>query len=239
MARLALTSPGSAPLALLVILFLARFAHSFATPFIPLNWTTLSACAVDNADRIIADDVTTQTTDNTPASCIESCAALGFGYAGVEFGNECHCGTGLDDAVESAPGSDCNVACVGDGTLSCGGSWRIQVYTFPALRPGAWAYQGCIANAPDAPAFTTDTSTQTFATNLDLVNQCLQACSRQSFTFAGVENAGTCQCSNGGIATDAQKVSEAECNSLCPLPGDAGFEFCGGVQRLGVFKFTG
>ncbi|TFK85884.1 WSC-domain-containing protein [Polyporus arcularius HHB13444] len=235
MARLALAST---PLTFIVILSLARFAHTFATPFVPLNWTTLSSCAVDNADRIIADDITTQTADNTPASCVESCAGLGFGYAGVEFGNECHCGTGIDDALESAPDSDCNVACVGDATLSCGGAWRIQVYTFPALRPGAWAYQGCIADTQDTPAFTS-TSTQTFATNLDLVNQCLQACSRLGFSFAGVENADTCQCSNGGITTDAQKVAEAECNSLCPLPGDAGFEFCGGVQRLGVFKFTG
>lgn len=114
-------------LALLSILLFARLAHAFETPTVPLNWTTLSLCAVDNPARIIAGDITTQAVNNTPAACIVSCAAQGFGYAGVEFGNECHCGTGLADVIEAAPAEDCNVPCAGNDTLPCGGSWRIQV----------------------------------------------------------------------------------------------------------------
>ena len=123
MARLALTHA----LTLVTMLSLARFAYAFAAAPIPLSWTTLASCAVDNPERIIAGDITTQSANNTPAACIESCAAQGFGYAGVEFGNECHCGTGLNDALQDAPDSDCNVACAGNSTLACGGSWRIQV----------------------------------------------------------------------------------------------------------------
>ena len=123
MARLALTYA----LALVTMLSLARLARAFAAAPIPLSWTTLASCAVDNPERIIAGDITTQSANNTPAACIESCAAQGFGYAGVEFGNECHCGTGLAAAPEQVDVSECSTPCSGDFGLSCGGAWRIQV----------------------------------------------------------------------------------------------------------------
>nr|VWO94152.1 Uncharacterized protein [Ganoderma boninense] len=248
----------------LVALALAHATRAFAPPSIPLNWTTLSPCAVDNPARIIADDVTTIVADNTPASCITSCAVLGFGYAGVEFGDECHCGTGLKAPLNDSAAAVCDMACPGDATLACGGAWSIQVrtmlseslgsilihktiltertlmqvYTVPALRPGTWVYQGCIVDTAEAPAFNTS-ALQTVASNLDLVNQCLQACAHAGFSFAGVENASECLCTNDGIAAGAIAANETECSSLCLLPGDAGFEFCGGVERLAVFEFTG
>ena len=113
--------------AVLVALALVHTTRAFAPPSIPLNWTTLSPCAVDNPARILADDVTTVVDDNTPGSCITSCAGLGFGYAGVEFGDECHCGTGLKAALDDGPAAVCDMACTGDPTLACGGAWSIQV----------------------------------------------------------------------------------------------------------------
>ncbi|KAH9884963.1 hypothetical protein C8Q73DRAFT_660561 [Cubamyces lactineus] len=224
----------------LLVLSLIHGARAFAPQTIPLNWTTLAACAIDNPARILAGDITTQVANNTAAQCVASCAAAGFGYAGVEFGNECHCGTGLVAPLEDAPATDCNTPCAGNSSFACGGAWRIQVYSFPALSPNSWEYQGCITDAPTAPAFDpASLTTHTFATNLDLVNQCLQACARDGAAFAGIENADVCQCSGGAPAAAAAPVSEAECNSLCPLPGAAGFEFCGGVERLGVYKFMG
>ncbi|KAI0774627.1 hypothetical protein BD413DRAFT_472400 [Trametes elegans] len=225
--------------ATLVPLSTAHSARAFHTPSIPLNWTTISPCAVDNPARILAADVTTQTANNTPAACVAACAARGFGYAGVEFANECHCGTGLVGALQPAPASDCDMACAGDPNVACGGPWRIQVYGFPALRPGSWVYQGCVVDGPGAPALP-GASVLAFApATLDLVDQCLQACARGGFAFAGVENGATCQCSESGPGAAAQKADEADCSSLCPLPGDAGFEFCGGVERLGVYKLVG
>ena len=90
----------------------------------------------------------------------------------------------------------------------------------------------------DAPVFAT-LAPQIIASNLDLANQCLQACSHAGFAFAGVLNANECLCSNEGIAVGATKVNETECSSICPLPGNAGFEICDGVERLGVYKFIG
>ena len=114
-------------LAILALPLLLERVQAFATPEIPLGWATIAACAVDDAARVIASDVTTQSDTNTPAACVQSCAAAGFGYAGVEFGDECHCGTGLDENLVDAGPDACNVPCTGDATLSCGGSWAIQV----------------------------------------------------------------------------------------------------------------
>lgn len=100
---------------------------AFNQPGIPLNWTTVYPCAVDFGARIIAGDITVQDPNNTPASCVERCDAQNFIYAGVEFSNECHCGTGLKSTPEARPTSECNMACTGDANLSCGGSNRIQV----------------------------------------------------------------------------------------------------------------
>ena len=108
-------------------------AYAFDPPTIPLNWSTLYPCAVDTGSRIIAGDVTTQYSDNTPATCIERCDAAGFNYAGVEYSDECHCGTGLKSTPVVAPDTDCDMACTGDPDLSCGGSFRIQVR--PPLPP--------------------------------------------------------------------------------------------------------
>ena len=118
-----------APLLTFTFAFLAlvHLTRAFEVPTIPLNWTTLSTCAVDNAARVLADDITTVTEENTPAACITSCAASGFGYAGVEFGDECHCATGLKAPLDEGAAAVCDMACAGDPNLSCGGVWSIQV----------------------------------------------------------------------------------------------------------------
>ena len=115
---------------------LAPRASAFSPPTIPLNWSTVYACAVDVPSRVIAHDVTTQYPDNTPASCIERCDANNYIYAGVEYSDECHCGTGLVGTPTDAPLTDCNMACTGDPTLSCGGSFRIQVHIMSGVYRG-------------------------------------------------------------------------------------------------------
>ncbi|KAI0291639.1 WSC-domain-containing protein [Multifurca ochricompacta] len=223
-------------LALFAVTSFALSASAFNIPVIPLNWTTQYACAVDVPSRVLANVVTTQYTDNTPGSCVLRCDAAGFSYAGVEYSNECHCGTGLVGTPASAPVSDCNMACTGDPNLSCGGSWRIQIYKSPALPPGGWALQGCYLDTTASPAFGSPVVHHTFDTNLDLIDQCVQYCAHIGYPYSGVENATDCQCSFG-LNPGAQIRSEDECNSLCPLPPGAGSEFCGGFQRLMVYQF--
>ena len=189
--------------------------YAFDSPELPLNWTTQFACAVDTGSRIIANDVTTVPTNNTPATCIELCDAGNFAFAGVEFSNECHCGTGLKSTPTARLISECNMACSGDENLSCGGSFRIQVrcpsspalrrqraqadrvptrlvtiqiYKSPALPPGSSTLQGCFVDTPTSPAFGDPIIHQAFASNRDLVTQCIDFCAHRGVPFAGVES---------------------------------------------------
>lgn len=98
---------------------------------LPEGWSVAMACAVDTADRVLEGDVVQNLANNTPATCTEHCATSGYSFAGVEYGQECHCGTGYAGGVapEEAPASECNIPCAGSPALTCGGSWRLQIYS--------------------------------------------------------------------------------------------------------------
>nr|VWO96346.1 AP_endonuc_2 domain-containing protein [Ganoderma boninense] len=110
------------------VLTIAYCGNAFNPPIVPLGWTTVYPCVVDNAtSRVITNSVGASYTDNTPASCIDRCDTANYTYAGVEYSNECFCGTGLISTLQAAPPTDCNMTCAGDASLSCGASLRIQV----------------------------------------------------------------------------------------------------------------
>lgn len=60
--------------------------------------------------------------------CTNYCYENKFRFAGVEFGQECFCGQGLLNNPENATLSDCNQACFGDSTQSCGAPNRLSIY---------------------------------------------------------------------------------------------------------------
>ena len=114
-----------------------------------------------------------------------------------------------------------------------------QIYKSPALPGGGWTLQGCFLDTPTAPAFASPVQHHTFPTNLDLVFQCVVRCQRVGLPWAGVENAEDCQCSGAGLGAGAVRVGLEECDSLCPLPPGAGNQYCGGFERLMVYKYVG
>lgn len=96
------------------------------------GWRVAMECAVDVPSRVLANVITT--TDPAyarPYYCMAHCQAGGYHYAGVEYGSECHCGTGYAGGVAPAAAnvSECSMRCTGDFTTACGGSFRIQLYT--------------------------------------------------------------------------------------------------------------
>lgn len=108
----------------------------WSPPTLPAGWTVESPCAIDNASRVLQSVVVTQLANNTASNCAAYCQSKGSKYtmAGVEYSNECHCGTGWKGGVAapSAPTYDCTMPCTGNPTdpNGCGGSWRIQVYKY-------------------------------------------------------------------------------------------------------------
>lgn len=102
-------------------------AGSTATP----TWTgyeLIYPCVVDNAQRILAGDYNMASSTNTPFNCVERCSLLQYPYAGVEYGDECHCGTGLSQGEPQRVNvTDCNMPCSGDAGFTCGAGFRMQV----------------------------------------------------------------------------------------------------------------
>jgi len=62
---------------------------------------------------------------NSPAVCIAACRENGYKYAGVENGDECHCGNLLPSKRISD--SKCNKRCNGVDR-SCGAAWILEVF---------------------------------------------------------------------------------------------------------------
>ena len=62
---------------------------------------------------------------NTPERCIQTCAAKGFRYAGVQYAESCLCGHSYG---RFGPASNCNMACTGNPRQVCGGGNANSVY---------------------------------------------------------------------------------------------------------------
>lgn len=63
----------------------------------------------------------------TSADCANRCFSAGYGIAGTEYGTQCFCGNGMTSTTEVAD-SECDTACKGDGTDTCGGRSRLSVW---------------------------------------------------------------------------------------------------------------
>ena len=95
---------------------------------LPLGWSTAFDCALDDADRVITNTVVEYVQSNTPFACATHCNSLNYPYAGVEYGDECYCGTGLRSGIQNATAGACNMLCPGSYYDLCGGSWAMQIY---------------------------------------------------------------------------------------------------------------
>jgi glucan endo-1,3-alpha-glucosidase len=74
----------------------------------------------------------------TPTSCINSCRANNFKYAGLQYGRQvshltldrvdiqCYCGNSLYQNKKTSSG--CTVPCGGDARSTCGGNYRLNIY---------------------------------------------------------------------------------------------------------------
>lgn len=61
----------------------------------------------------------------TRGSCISACATANYKFAGVQNGGECWCGNNQPTVKKDG----CNVACAGDKSETCGGVWRLDVFS--------------------------------------------------------------------------------------------------------------
>ncbi|CAC5423642.1 unnamed protein product [Mytilus coruscus] len=84
-------------------------------------------CYKDDRTRILSKKVL-KDKGMTVQKCQQFCGKKGFKFAGVEYGYECFCGNVLRKGRKRKE-SDCKTPCSGNKQQTCGGTWRISVYT--------------------------------------------------------------------------------------------------------------
>lgn len=181
---------------------------------------------------------TTTNAKMTPQWCASFCSSQGYPVMGVEYADQCWCGTYPSGDSTTAPQSDCNMECAGDSSQICGGPDRLNVYTsqnytYPTIPRTAngYIYAGCYtdntSNRALGSASLVDYTSMT-------VEKCGQFCSGGGYLMFGLEYAGECWCGNAiaGGNTIAPN-QDAECTSTCP--GDETELACGAANRLNVY----
>lgn len=82
-------------------------------------------CALDDLnDRTLG--MRTSSSDMTIETCIDYCVSKGQTYAGLQYSNECYCGTSI--AADRKGNYLCTMPCVGNPLEVCGGGQRLSVY---------------------------------------------------------------------------------------------------------------
>ncbi len=200
------------------------------TPPIVRPTTGSLGCFKDPKNPYDLDGHRDGTAQNTPASCVASCRARGFAYAGVQSGQSCLCGNSYG---KFGIASDCQMPCTGDPRQTCGGSNSNDVYATglatvepPVINSLTTArYLGCFKD-PNNP-FDLDGFLE--RSKLNDPRRCVATCSARGFKYAGVQYGQSCLCGNG-----YGKFGPAE-NCNMPCTGDPG-QVCGGINANGVWE---
>jgi hypothetical protein len=133
----------------------------------------------------------------TQSACVQTCAALGYSVAGMEYYTQCFCDNFIRNSAILEPLSDCNAMCGGNTTEQCGGPNRLTVFSSQAklkvisppqtnLAPGGgnWKYVGClIDNKNQVRAFSNQVILQTNNT----ADACLGQCAKYGYSAGGME----------------------------------------------------
>jgi hypothetical protein len=101
----------------------------------PSTWKDME-CYVDNWNDEVDNGVRTWILDfrwlprdpeETVDKCKEKCHKIQYPIAGLKLGNECFCGD-RNNGTLAENQSECNIPCVGDAKVMCGGTQRQNVF---------------------------------------------------------------------------------------------------------------
>lgn len=175
----------------------------------------------------------------TPELCLAQ--AVGYKYAGVEYGIECWYGPSLwpgSGGVEPTP-DGCNMPCPGNSLSFCGAGDRLTLYALPGGGGGgsptqpatvtagtsSWNFVECRTEATDSRALTGAAHAGDDMT----LEVCAGLCA--GWAFFGTEYGRECYC---GDAFQAGSVPAPQADCSFPCAANA-LELCGAANRLSVY----
>ncbi|NXN47756.1 WSCD2 protein, partial [Rhinoptilus africanus] len=164
--------------------------------------------------------------------CQDNCAERGYLYAGLEFGAECYCGHKIQ--ASNASESECNMACKGERSNTCGGINRLSIYRLElaqesARRYGSAIFRGCFRR-PDNVSIALPVSQLMLNMSVD---KCVDFCTEKEYPLSALAGI-TCHC---GFPTTLFTLHEREDEQLCAqkCAGEE-FESCGTSEFLLVYQ---
>ena len=87
-----------------------------------------AGCFKDDTARALSGDELPNLGAVDNENCVTYCKKEGYTLAGTEYGGQCYCGNELDGSSKLDE-SECSMACEGDASSMCGGSWALSVYS--------------------------------------------------------------------------------------------------------------
>ncbi|KAL8771537.1 MAG: hypothetical protein Q9209_002979 [Squamulea sp. 1 TL-2023] len=175
----------------------------------------------------------------TISSCQKFCSSSTNNYAlaGLEYGQECYCGNGLQNYA-AVGFTGCNQPCKGNSSEICGGSSRLSAYNLTTYVPpttvkqvGTYLSQGCYPELTQGRLLSG--ATYTNKTSMT-VESCVNFCAASGATYAGLEYGQECYCGKS-IPAGRQATDQSRCNMLCTGNNR---EFCGANGLLNVYLDT-
>lgn len=175
--------------------------------------------------------------------CLDACHSKGYHIAGLEYSQECYCGTALPPQI--ATDERCDMTCKGNPLQYCGGGNGLNVYqyaTTPTTRipTGApsvlqtysgWQSTGCYVDSVSDRKLPISMNTNGGPSAIT-VELCLDACHKKGYKYAGLEYSQECWC---GTSSPPQAATDGRCDMPCK--GNS-LEYCGGGNGLNVYHYS-
>ncbi|KAJ7905129.1 WSC domain-containing protein, partial [Mycena leptocephala] len=228
-------------------------------PTLPTGWSYI-ACTKEPASGRLLTGYSFTSASLTVESCISTCKSRGFSYAGMEYANECYCGTGYSSPAVTAPENDCSMACAGQPSEMCGAGYRLSIYSSePAsgsnsnlVLPAFWSKTSrCIIEASSGRNGTAAALPAGWSPSMCAVDNpsrvltghqstetaltpasCINQCAGLGFSLSGVENGNECYCGNI-LTNNPVGARDNQCGTPCS--GD-GSQNCGGGYRMMIYQ---
>ncbi len=177
-------------------------------------------------------------------SCQSYCTLNNYGLSGLQNGDTCYCGNGLQSystvqRETAGTVSQCNTPCAGNATEICGAKSYLSVWNateaikIPPTMVKQVEYsplKGCYnATLSSTTALLAAASTSLPTTNS--AESCVGYCNTKGYAVAGMENGSKCSCA-ASLSTSAKLLQLSECNVRCS--GNSR-EFCGAEGKALVY----
>ncbi|WRT68982.1 uncharacterized protein IL334_005964 [Kwoniella shivajii] len=214
-------------------------------PAVPSGWAVASsACIADGkTGRALLGSFTIDY-NNTVESCLARCDAGGYAIAGIEYGNQCFCGSYLSNGASLTSTATCAVPCPGNSLETCGGYYAMSLYVSTKLNggtlsadltsvdptlPSGWSSIAKCMPEVNGRALTGSSWSSDGMT----VPACLNRCASGGFQYGAVEYGRECYCGN----TMDNGADMTKTSTLCgtPCAGNPSTA-CGGYNALQVFN---